>query len=57
MAIHDNLYNSLIFRPFLNNPYFKILPKDKFVGDGFQDFIKLNFPDPDKSSSSLSKCG
>jgi hypothetical protein len=42
----------------MNNPYYKILPHDKFMGDGFQDFIKLNFPDPDRPirDETLRKC-
>ena len=49
LAIHDHLYETLIYRPFLDNPYYKVLPKDKFEGDGFQEFIQLNFPDPERS--------
>jgi hypothetical protein len=48
VAIHDNVYETMIYRPFLNNPYYKVMPKDQFEGKGFQEFIQANLPDHDK---------
>lgn len=48
LAVRDSLYSTLIYRPFLKNPYFEALPDFQFGGDTFQEFIDLNFPDPEE---------
>ena len=48
LAVKDPLYLTLIYKPFLFNPYFKVLSKSGFKGETFQDFIVKNLPDPEK---------
>ena len=55
IATHDNQYETLIYRPFTVNPYFKVLPEGIFEGEGFQEFVQLNFPDPEYSMREESK--
>ena len=51
LAVRDSLYSTLIYRPFLNNPYFEALPDDKFDGYTFQEFVDSNFVDPEELGS------
>ena len=48
LSVHDTIYDTFIYRPFLENPFYKVLPKDQFIGTGFQEFIQANMPDHEK---------
>lgn len=46
----DALYQTLIYKPFLFNPYFNILPKGEFKGKTFQEFVNKDLPEAEKLS-------
>lgn len=50
LSVHDYLYETLVYRPCLANPYYKVFPKDQFDGDNFQEFLFNNVYEHDKES-------
>lgn len=48
LAVRDTLYDSLIFKPFLDNPYFRAIKNSNFDGYDFQDFVSKSLPLPER---------